>query len=486
LSQLQGIRLVDDAKTASLQLAAAEQPASQNGVDWVYALVAPFPTITDGVSLADLKNAWDGEDVDGFDGAPLLMSPETQAVLSVVWGKPGENTVTTFPADKLLQQAWAKQPSWAIVPFEEIGPRWKVLNVDGISPLDRSFDPAAYPLSVHYGLEGPADVQASFMRQASTALQSAGNRDDQKLTVIELTGTTALVRHTAQRMEEKGVLYPAEKIRDILLDADLTHISNEVSFDENCPPANPVRLEMRFCSSPGYIDLLKDIGADLIELTGNHELDWGADPFRYTLDLYKREGFAYYGGGADVKEAQKPYLYEHNGTRLAFIGCNSMGPEEDFVKDGSTTTLANPGSLECDMDWMKAEIGELKSQGYLPIVTFQHFEMEDFKPQSGQRVDFQAASQAGAEIVSGSQSHFPQTVAFNGNQFIHYGLGNLFFDQMTGWNRQGFIDRHYFYDGKYIGTQLVTVMLEDYAQPRLMTDAERAKLLTQIFQVGGG
>lgn len=100
-------------------------------------------------------------------------------------------------------------------------------------------------------------------------------------------------------------------------------------------------------------------------------------------------------------------------------------------------------------------------------------------------MDFQAASQAGAVIVSGSQSHFPQTVAFNGDQFIHYGLGNLFFDQMTNWNRQGFIDRHYFYDGKYIGTQLVTVMLEDYAQPRLMTEAERSKLLTQIFQVGG-
>ena len=70
------------------------------------------------------------------------------------------------------------------------------------------------------------------------------------------------------------------------------------------------------------------------------------------------------------------------------------------------------------------------------------------------------------------------------DRFIHYGLGNLFFDQMdrpiTG-TRQEFLDRYVFYDGKLIQVELKTALLMDYAQPRLMTDEERYDFLNEIF-----
>jgi poly-gamma-glutamate synthesis protein (capsule biosynthesis protein) len=47
--------------------------------------------------------------------------------------------------------------------------------------------------------------------------------------------------------------------------------------------------------------------------------------------------------------------------------------------------------------------------------------------------------------------------------------------------RQEFIDRHIFYDGRHIATELNTAMLEDYARPRPMTTEERKQLLTSIF-----
>jgi len=85
-------------------------------------------------------------------------------------------------------------------------------------------------------------------------------------------------------------------------------------------------------------------------------------------------------------------------------------------------------------------------------------------------------------IVSGSQAHRPQGFEFFRGGLIHYGLGNLFFDQM--WSeptRQELIDRHVFYDGRYISTEILTAYLEDYAQPRPMTADERAELLSEIF-----
>ena len=98
---------------------------------------------------------------------------------------------------------------------------------------------------------------------------------------------------------------------------------------------------------------------------------------------------------------------------------------------------------------------------------------------------------SGASIVSGSQAHYAQMMEFYNNSFIHYGLGNLFFDQMgdQDWMppgiRREFFDRYVIYDGKLISVELLTAMLEDYARPRLMTEQERAGFLQEYFYYSG-
>jgi poly-gamma-glutamate synthesis protein (capsule biosynthesis protein) len=110
--------------------------------------------------------------------------------------------------------------------------------------------------------------------------------------------------------------------------------------------------------------------------------------------------------------------------------------------------------------------------------------------------DFRKAADAGAVIVSGSQAHAPLEMEFYKGAFIHYGLGNLFFGQMGNQppnpgmtpqiaQRYEFIDRHVIYDGRYISTELLTAMLEDYARPRPMTPDERAAFLSAYFGYSG-
>ena len=45
-----------------------------------------------------------------------------------------------------------------------------------------------------------------------------------------------------------------------------------------------------------------------------------------------------------------------------------------------------------------------------------------------------------------------------------------------------FYDRHYFYDGKYIGTVLGAIRREDYAKVKLLTGADREKFLSKMFR----
>ena len=86
-------------------------------------------------------------------------------------------------------------------------------------------------------------------------------------------------------------------------------------------------------------------------------------------------------------------------------------------------------------------------------------------------------------IVNGSQSHVGKAMEIWNHSFIHYGLGNLFFDQPEFYiTYDGFIQKHFFYQGRHISTQLLTITLEATAKPRLMTSDERQKFLDDIFE----
>lgn len=443
---------------------------------WYYAVAAPFPTIIDDVRLSDIQNSWQGNPSGPFANQPIGMDENTLAAFSLMWGDPANGSVTVLPEDQLIVSSWASQPSWAIIPFEDIQPRWKVLSIDGQSPLRNDFTSANYPLKITFQISPPA-----------ISLPST-NRDPARLTVLAMTGVTALVRGTADRMEKLGILYPGEEVRTVLRAADITHISNEISFKSDCPFPDPWTESLQFCSNPTYIALLEDVGTDIVELTGNHLMDYSAAELLMTLSMYDAHTWKYYGGGLDLQSAQAPILIEHNGNKLAFIGCNYVGPGKDWATDSS------PGSAICNFDLIQSEITNLVAIGYIPIMTFQYEELYSSLPGYREKIDFRRVADMGAVIISGSQSHVPAAMEFYDGSFIHYGLGNLFFDQMSHLMPDGsiiydtrnlFIDRHVFYDGKYLGVELLTYKIENYARPRPMTESERVQFLADIFQAAG-
>lgn len=443
---------------------------------WIYALVAPFPTITDGISLEQLRAIWSGA---GDAPQQILVDKSTDFIFSQLWGESNSEKIRVANSGEMLDIAWAEKNTWALIPFEEIAPRWKVLRIDGISPLDRGLDVINYPLAARLSWEGRFPAGADKVQ----ALREAGfvttNRDENRLTRVLLTGTTALVRTTAERMEAMGVDYPIGDILPWLLDADFTHISNEISFNDQCTPAIATRLGTRFCSPSNYIELLDLIDADIIELTGNHLIDYGRDALSQTLGLYEERGMLTFGGGKDLNAALQPLIIDHNGNRIAFLGCNRAGPPSVWATD------EQPGAAPCDLEAMTSQIQNLLDEGILPIVTFQHYELEDTLPISLARQEMQQMAEAGAVVVSGSQAHFPHGFTFIGDHFVHYGLGNLFFDQMFTYNRREFLDRHIFYEGRYLGVELLTAQLEDFARPRPMTAEERTRMLTTYFEASG-
>ena len=473
--------------------AASEQSASLKidvGADalisqWIFALVAPFSTITDEVTLNDLRAFWQGNEMRGVSVKRILIDGGTKALFEKLWGTASVANVTVMAGEELMSSAWGEEDTWAIIPFESLEPRWKVIRVDGQSPTRKNFDPLKYSLKIPFSAIGSSSDVSRFM-EINSSLQNPlfplTNRDEQKLATVMLTGVTALVRATAYLMEKNGMTYPAIDIGDLLRSADILHISNEIPFTDTCPnpfynKANDTNLV--FCSKPEYIQLLEAIGTDVVELTGDHFRDWGPEAMLNTIAMYDERGWQYYGGGKNIEDAKSPALFEINGNKIAFLGCNAKPPGY------ATAKLDYPGALHCDMEEMADELADVIKKGYQPIFTFQHLEYYAYTINPNLVSDFHKAAEAGAVVVSGSQAHQPHAFEFYKGALLHYGLGNLFFDQYQESNaqQQAFIDEHIFYDGRYISTELITIQFIDNARSRFSTDEERVELLEKVFSV---
>lgn len=440
----------------------------------VFAAATRFDAIDLNVRMLHIRRAWQG-DTQRFDQVVVLR--ESVPALQSILGEAGNQVVVVDDMAALQEETMASRDMLALVPFDRLVPHLAVFSVDGQTPVENAakFNPTAYPLvAVLYATPGDAGSSGDVARLA--AAMPATNREPSRLTVVAMTGVTAMVRLTAAEMDKRGPAWPAEVVGPELATADITAISNEVPFVPDCE-TNTDRENLVFCSKPDYMETLRASGTDIVGLTGNHQNDYGFEDAMTSLEIYADEGLPVYGGGADRTAAFAPLIIEHNGNRLAFLGANSYGPPSAWATDFS------PGSAPFDLAVMSATIRELKAESADVVFTeMQYQESYGVEPLLDQRLDFGALARAGADIVTGVQSHVPQGIEFVEGNMVLYGLGNLYFDQMwTEETREGLIVKHTIYKGRHISTQLLPTLLYDYGQPRWPDAERRAAILAKVF-----
>ena len=441
---------------------------------WTYVVAAPFFTVDDAVTSDDLMTTWQTEAAGPFSNHALLLSPDAYQVMTEWWG-PSQNVGVMIVNPAELLPTAQQIDAWVILPFNALTPQWKVMQLDGTTPLVKDWRPENDVLSIPLFLtstERPETIPL-LPRTDVTFV----NRDESAMTRVVMTGVTAMTRATARLMDTKGVTYPAQDIKHWFSGADFVHVSNEVSFTPDCVTEGSGSLS--FCSHDDYIGLLEEINTNIVELTGNHLEDKGTQWVDHSLEMYRERGWQWFGGGANQVEGAQPLTITHGVNKLAFIGCNTVGP---FAGETSG------GAARCDFEQMTADIARLRDQGYLPIVTVQYLEAYEYAPSEPQIRDFRRLAESGAVMVQGSQAHQAQTMEFHGDTFVHYGLGNFFFDQMwSDGTRQEFVDRLTFYEGRLLNIDLRTAILEEFGRPRPMTvgdaapEADRREFLKMIF-----
>ena len=445
----------------------------------LFAVATRFDVVETDISADAVYALWQNRPTSESNYIQIAVISDTLPSLVELLGDAGEAVTGYADADAVTNAVWANRGTLTLLPFDQLIPELTVLMVDGQTPVenDNLFTIDNYPfvLDVYAQILDPvADIEPVLTEIAATS--GGSNRRSDSLTVIAMTGVTAMVRLTAQQMDLYGPLWAVEYVSDTLAAADLTIISNEVPFVPGCT-TNTAPDNLTFCSPPEYMTAFEAVSADLIGLTGNHQNDYGRDDALISLQIYDDAGLPVYGGGRNKEEAFKPLYIEHNGNRLAFLGANSYGPPFAWATD------SGPGSAEFDLNIMSATIRNIKARDLAEVVLaeLQYQESYDVSPLFDQRQNFRAISRTGADIVTGVQSHVPQSFEFEDGALILYGLGNFLFDQMQGTTREGMVVKHTIYDGRHISTQILTTLIYDYGQPRWTTGEERQQTLNRVF-----
>jgi poly-gamma-glutamate capsule biosynthesis protein CapA/YwtB (metallophosphatase superfamily) len=329
----------------------------------------------------------------------------------------------------------------------------KALEINGCDFFE---NPAKYPLST-------SKIYSRKLRE--------------KITLFCLTGVTAITRGLCSAIENKGRNYLIKELLPYFEKADFVHVSNEVSLVPECKCE---AATMRFCSNEEEFKLLKDLHCNIIELTGNHNRDYGDKAFRSTLKWYEEQKMKTFGGGPNPEGANTPLIIKlKDGTTLGLIGFNEACP------NGECADVAGEcGANRYDTSKARKVIAKMRNElkcNYI-IASVQFSEWDTYYPSPTQKKITRQLLQYGADLAYGSQAHQVQQIAFVGGKPIIYGLGNFLFDQMHKIGlRQAFFLQLYFYNGKLIQARPVFTFRHTDQQQTIAASEEARAIKKEIF-----
>jgi poly-gamma-glutamate capsule biosynthesis protein CapA/YwtB (metallophosphatase superfamily) len=343
-----------------------------------------------------------------------------------------------------------------VVDLAQITAQLRALPVDGVSFFER---PEAYPLVLP---EGESGARPDF---------------GPHLTHYVMTGVTAITRATGAECDRRGgSSWLTENLRPHFARADYVHISNEVSIKPDCE--YPTKGSFTFCSKERDFEALVELRANVIELTGNHNRDFGDEPFRRTFEWYQRRGMKTFGGGLSPEGAAEPLILPlAGGKRLGLLGYNQACPLKECARKPGEVG-ANP----YDAERAKAAIAKLRGAADFVMIGVQFKEWDSADPTPAQTQISRELIDAGADLVYGSQAHQLQKIEFYRGKPIFHGLGNLLFDQIHRIGvRQAFFVHHYFFEGRLVQSVPVFTYMSDERQPTIATPEQAAEMHAIAF-----
>ena len=260
------------------------------------------------------------------------------------------------------------------------------------------------------------------------------------------------------------------EILDITRSADVFFLNHEYAISDRGEPLAGKYYTFR--AKPERMELLEQMGTDLVSLANNHVYDYGPEAMMDTVDLLDEAGIPYVGGGRNIEEAERPVYFIVNGMKIGFVAASSAEKTKYTPAAGEDS----PGILEAyDTAEFNRVISEASEEcDYL--IAYIHWGPEDETQHTEEQTEEGTRFLvSGADIVVGGHPHVLEGIRYVDGKPIVYSMGDFWFNDETKYT--GLLNLDITYDGlaemsftPCLQTDYTTQYISDGAEQREMFD----------------
>ncbi len=215
-----------------------------------------------------------------------------------------------------------------------------------------------------------------------------------------------------------------ESLLTQMREADVCMINNEFTYTEETKPIS--NKTFTFKAKPENVNILKEMGVDVVSLGNNHVYDYGEKGLYDTIATLEGAGIPYVGGGKNIEDASKILYYQNDEMKIALISATQIEryPNPN-TKEATETT---PGTFRCyESEKLLEKIEEADANSDFVIV-YLHWGTESTdQPDWRQTSQASECALAGADVIIGAHPHVIQGIGYEGDVPVFYSLGNFWF-----------------------------------------------------------
>lgn len=210
---------------------------------------------------------------------------------------------------------------------------------------------------------------------------------------------------------------------DIMKSQDIMLVNNEFPYSDRGSPM--VGKQWTFCAKPERVQILNELGVDIVSLANNHCYDYGEDAFNDTIDTLNNAGIPFVGAGKNIDEAKKPVYYIVNGFKIAYVSATKA---EKYILTPEASENSGGVLRTYDPTVFNEVIADAKSKSDY-VIAYVHWgtEMSNYFEQSEHDMGCSYIDN-GADLIIGAHPHRLQGIEFYNGKPIVYSLGNFWFD----------------------------------------------------------
>ncbi len=260
--------------------------------------------------------------------------------------------------------------------------------------------------------------------------------------------------------------------------ADVMCLNNEFTYST---AGSPLEGKMyTFRANPERVQILQEMGVDVVKLANNHVYDYGKEAMLDTFSTLESAGISYMGAGRNLREAMAPVYMELDGKTVALVAASRA---EKFKMTPQATADA-PGILRCyDTALFLETIAAAKENAdfviaYVHWGTEYSYDLEEVQLTTGKEY-----LDAGADVIIGAHSHCLQGMEYHDGKPIIYSLGNYWFNEKT--LDTMLLDLHFYGDDEkqHLDVQVIPAVQSGYRTRYLSEPEEQERLYTFLEDI---